>query len=79
MSNPMEFEMAPTEQGIVIFDGSGSPLYLLDTMSVGDLRELLPSPVAARVLATRLHAWANIVDVIAYEIPLSGSVEETQP
>lgn len=58
----IEVEMAPTEQGIVVFDGSGAPMCLIDTMTPDEVADLFPEPVARRVLGARLRAWADVID-----------------
>lgn len=63
----MEVEMEPTEQGIVVFDGSGSPLHLVDSMSASDVAEMLGTLVSRRVLVARLRAWADVLDQISGE------------
>lgn len=60
----MEVEMAPTEQGIVVFDGTGAPLHLTDSMKPADVAELLDTVVVRRVLIARLRAWADVLDGI---------------
>lgn len=63
----MEVEMAPTEQGIVVFDGTGSPLHLVDSMQPAEVADLMPEPVSRRVLVARLRAWADVIDRIDRE------------
>lgn len=60
----MEVEMEPTEQGIVVFDGTGSPLHLIDSMTPSDVAEMLGTLVSRRVLVARLRAWADSIDEI---------------
>jgi hypothetical protein len=57
----IELEMEQGESGVVVFDGTGLPLYLMDSMEGSELADLL-NTLSLKVLATRLRFWLEAAE-----------------
>ena len=62
MTNDLTVSVLAKEQTLVYFPGDGNPLFMGDDLSRHDLLEYLPTPVGRAVLATRLRAFADMLD-----------------
>jgi hypothetical protein len=56
---PTIVTIQPDEQVVVVSLGDGCPVVLHDDLSLVDLPDLIGNQLQRRVLATRLHYWAD--------------------
>lgn len=55
-------EIAPTTQGIAIFDGTEFPVFLSDDLAPRDAREYLSDTLVRSLAIHRLRYWADVLE-----------------